>query len=125
MGNPWWSWHGPSPSIERAHLWFCLKGHVILPHFRDINTFVDVSQKIHPLTIAHTSFRSQCFRVNYSPNFKNSFMLSCSFGFQQEETWVGCAPKVHTHPFPMFTILPFTFVFHLVTFIFPWGLMRV
>ncbi len=73
--TPWWLWHGPSLLIERAHLWFHLKGHVILPHFRDINTFIDVSQRIHPLTIAHTSLRSQCFRVNYSPNFKNSFIL--------------------------------------------------
>jgi hypothetical protein len=92
--TPWWSWHGPS--IEQAHLWFCLKGHVILPHFRDINKFIDVSQEIHPSTIAHTSFKSQCLRVNYSPNSKNSLMLSCSFGFQQEESSGVCTQGPNT-----------------------------
>ncbi len=40
--TPQWPKLGPQLS-ESFHLKVCLEGHVTLPHFRDVNIFIDVT----------------------------------------------------------------------------------
>jgi hypothetical protein len=42
--TPWWFGLGLQLN-ESSHLRVCSKGHIIVPHFRDVNVFIDVTLK--------------------------------------------------------------------------------
>lgn len=70
-----WSKLGPW-LIELPHLGFHLERHVILPHYRDVNIFVDVTLGWLPLgaSVTFLSLINNCV-INYFHDHKSPFVL--------------------------------------------------
>jgi hypothetical protein len=64
--TPQWPKLGPQLG-ESFHLKVRLEGHVTLPHFKDVNIFIDVTLGWPPLAFLLTPFPSTYGGINYFP----------------------------------------------------------
>ncbi len=80
--TPSWSWQGLQ--LDKLKLWLPLEGHVILPHFKNVNILINIVWEVYFWKPTLTKDDKFTFEIKYFSNYENPFVLChCVFSIWQ------------------------------------------
>jgi hypothetical protein len=87
---------------NQVHFWFHPKGHVTFPHLKNFNVLINVFPESSPFNYLPTHLSNQNIlglTIPWIMKVHLCHVVHLVSNTTHEEFWVGCLPKIQTHPY--------------------------